>query len=68
MLKEFYKAFSYAERNHYRVYPEPREGGYILVYEKDGKPRSSGKIYTKQEYDKKLKEFYIYLYKKHKDE
>jgi len=67
ILKDFYKAFSWAEDNNVRIYPTKKGSKYILVVEDNGEARTSGKEYDREEYDLKLKEFYIYLWKKYGD-
>ncbi len=66
-LNEYFDAFRWCENNSIRCYPKPKGNEFILVYEINGQPKTSGKTYSKKEYDTKWKEFYIYLYKKFKD-
>jgi len=67
ILGEFYKAFSWCEKNKIRIYPVPKGKDFILVYEIEGYPKTSGKTYTRKEIDLKVKEFYIYLCEKLRD-
>jgi len=66
ILPQFYEAFSWCTNNNIRIYPKIRPGGYILVYEIDGFAQTTGKVHSKTEYQQKIYEFYIYLYKKFK--
>jgi hypothetical protein len=68
ILKDFYKAFSWAQKVGIRIYPQPKGDKFILVLEQNGKTRTSGKEYTREEWSLRIKEFYIYLYKKNKSD
>lgn len=68
ILEDFYKAFSFCEKNRIRVYPKPKGKEFILISSIDGVAKTSGKTYPKSEYQTVLKEFYIYLWKKFRDE
>ena len=65
LLEDFYKAFSWAEKNNVRVYPVKRGSKFVLFCEDNGKLKTSGKEYERKEIDIKQKEFYIYLWKKY---
>ena len=64
ILPEFYKAFTWAEKNGIKIYPVPKGHNYILMLEQYGETKTSGKEYSREEWSLRIKEFYIYLYKK----
>ena len=65
--KEFRTAFYWCVKREIYVWPKQVGKNFILIYSQNKIEQTSGKKYTKSEYDDKVKEFYIYLYKKHKD-
>jgi len=65
--KEFRTAFNWCVKRKIYVWPKQVGKNFILIYSQNKIEQTSGKKYTKSEYDDKVKEFYIYLYKKHKD-
>ena len=64
---DHYKAFNWCTDNLIFVYPIPKDKKFYLVAKIKGIERSSFKEYTKQHYQQKIWEFYLYLYKKYKD-
>ena len=68
ILEDFYKAFNFCEKNRIRVYPKVRGKKFILVSAIDGVAKTSGKEYSKSEYQTLIKEYYIYLWKKFRNE
>ena len=64
---DHYKAFNWCTDYLIFVYPIPKDKKFYLVAKIKGIERSSFKEYTKQHYQQKIWEFYLYLYKKYKD-
>lgn len=76
ILPEFYQAFRWCEKNNIRIYPVVKNSKYLICREDGycvnfkgkyiaGKVVTSGKLYSKNEYDDAIKQYYIYLWKKH---
>lgn len=68
MNEQYYTAFRWACKNEIRVYPEPKDGQFILILERDGKKQTSGKLYPKKDYQKVIWEFYLTLYNNRKND
>lgn len=62
--EKHYRAFAWACDNKIRVYPVPKNKLYKIIYEHNGKKKTSGKLYPKKELFPVVWEFYLYLYKK----
>jgi len=68
MTEDHYKAFDWACKNNIRIYPKVRGNKFILILERDGKTETSGKEYSKKEYQNIIWEFYLTLYNNSRDE
>lgn len=68
ILEDFYKAFDWAQKNNLRVYPVKKGSKFVLFYDDNGRTKTSGKEYDRKELDLKQKEFYIYLWKKYRND
>tara|TARA_R100000734_G_C3259046_1_gene58281 strand:+ start:62 stop:280 length:219 start_codon:yes stop_codon:yes gene_type:complete len=64
---DHYTAFNWCINNDIFIYPIPTGKKFYLVAKINGTERSSFKEYTKQVYEEKIWEYYLYLYKKYKD-
>jgi hypothetical protein len=62
---EHYKAKSWCIDNDIKVFPKPRNGGFILVYVIDGIGKSSYKVHDRNDYQRQWWDFYLYLYQKY---
>ena len=65
--KQFRTAFYWCVARDIYVWPKQIGKEFILIFSDNGIEKTSGKKYSKDEYDDKSKEFYIYLYRKFKD-
>jgi len=58
-----YKAIQWCLKNNIRIYPRPLlSGGYNLIYEKDGYPRTSGKLYDREQLYQAIWDFWLFTY------
>ncbi len=68
MTEDHYKAFKWATDNNIRIYPKIKGKNFILILERNGKTETSGKEYSKKDYQEVIWEFYLTLYNKLRNE
>ena len=68
MTEDHYKAFKWATDNNIRIYPKISGNKFILILERNGKTETSGKEYSKKDYQEVIWEFYLTLYNKLRNE
>lgn len=68
MTEQHYQAFKWATDNNIRVYPKIKGKNFVLILERNGKTETSGKEYSKKEYQDVIWEFYLTLYNKSRNE
>jgi hypothetical protein len=68
MTEQHYQAFKWATDNNIRIYPKIKGKNFVLILERNGKTETSGKEYSKKEYQDVIWEFYLTLYNKSRNE
>lgn len=68
MTEQHYQAFKWATENDIRIYPKIKGKNFVLILERNGKTETSGKEYSKKEYQHVIWEFYLTLYNKSRNE
>jgi hypothetical protein len=68
MTEQHYQAFKWATENNIRIYPKIKGKGFVLILERNGKTETSGKEYSKKDYQDVIWEFYLTLYNKSRNE
>lgn len=68
MTEQHYQAFKWATENDIRIYPKIKGKNFVLILERNGKTETSGKEYSKKEYQDVIWEFYLTLYNKSRNE
>lgn len=68
MTEDHYKAFKWATDNNIRIYPRVKGKNFVLILERNGKTETSGKEYSKKDYQDIIWEFYLTLYNKLRNE
>lgn len=68
MTEDHYKAFKWATDNNIRIYPRVKGKNFVLILERNGKTETSGKEYSKKDYQEVIWEFYLTLYNKLRNE
>ena len=67
MTELHYKAFKWAMDNNIRIYPKVKGKNFVLILEREGRQETSGKEYSKKDYQDIIWEFYLTLYQQNKD-
>lgn len=68
MTEQHYQAFKWATENDIRIYPKIKGKNFVLILERNGKTETSGKEYSKKDYQDVIWEFYLTLYNKSRNE
>lgn len=68
MTEQHYQAFKWATDNNIRIYPKIKGKNFVLILERNGKTETSGKEYSKKDYQDVIWEFYLTLYNKSRNE
>jgi len=62
--KKHYDAFKWCIDNGIRIYPKPKNGKFILIYEINSQAHSTNKLHDPKDYQQRIWDFYVFLYNK----